>query len=237
MPDRSRIPKDIYPFVVYMQSTDNHQKAIDSRTGNPRYLNWKWTPADSAKWSAFRSKVDIVYKTYRHVTERNTNARTQLIDLRRRVMKYDKDKRLLAKIGITTIPVATLRDYTIFRIKRGTPLEKAPSKAEADLQQPLLSIKSVKHFEHFLRVRNPGHKGWGTGDKIACIEIWRAIVPAGAPAPSADAYQYAGDARYGIFKSLFQQKDFRKDAYYKARMKSSRGSYSSFCRPVFIPVI
>jgi hypothetical protein len=237
MPDRSRIPKDIKDFLPYLQRTDNYQKATDIATGNPRYLNWKWTAADSAKWTEVRNKVDKENKTYREIYQRNKHSATAILLLRKELMKYNRDKKLLSKISGTQLPPAVLADFEVFRIKQGTPLEQKRSYDEADLTPPIVSVRRLEHLTHYLRVRNPSHSGWGKGKKISVIQIWRAIVEADAREPKESDYHFIGYVKHGSFKAEFTQKDNRKDAWYKSRKVSTRGTWGRFSVALKVPVI
>jgi hypothetical protein len=237
MPDRSRIPRDIKRFAPYMQSTDKYQLTIDPSTMNPNYLRWKWTAAHSAAWSGFRQRADEYFAQYNTKAFRNDDVTKKLHLLRKEVAAYDKKHHLLNRISIYAGPSAPLTDFEIFRVKRGTPLERKQTHSHVDPPVPVVSVREIQHLTHRLRIANPAHSGRGRGDKIKYIQVWMAITEAGAKEPPASAYQYIGDADYGFYVSMLEQKHNRKDAWYKARMKTTRGKYGLFSRAVCAPII
>jgi hypothetical protein len=237
MPDRSRIPRDIKRFVPYMQSTDTYQLTIDAATMNPNYLRWKWTAANSNAWTGFRQRAVEYFALYNNKALRNDDVTKKLHLLRKEVAAYVRKHHLLNKLSTYASSSAPLTDFEIFRVKRGTPLESKQTHSKVEPPVPVVSVHEISHLTHRLRIANPAHSGRGRGDKIKYIQVWMAIVEAGAKEPPAAAYQFAGDAHYGYYVSMLEQKHNRKDAWYKARMKTTAGQYGKFSKAVCAPII
>jgi hypothetical protein len=238
MKEKPRIPREIKPFFTYMQNTDNRQLAIDPSTLAARHLGWGWTPAQSTDWTDFRDRSDALYAVWSVEGLRrkdDTNNYNLLID---EVVAYDKEHKLLNKIANSAMPPTVLADFETFNIKRDTPLEDSTPTVSSEIPgEPDFDIRDVQHLVHIIKVDNPESTGFGKGDGIRNIEVWRAIVPGGAVAPDANAYVYVGDASRGLFRSEFTGDQKRMDAYYKGRMVSTSGKRGAFCNPVSETVI
>jgi hypothetical protein len=238
MKEKPRIAREIAKFFTYMQNTDNRQLEIDPSTTNPRWQNWGWNAAQSSDWTDFRDRSDALYILWSVEEMRrkdDTNNFNLLID---EVVAYDKEHKLLNKIANSAMPPTVLADFEIFNVVRGTPLEDTTPTVSNEIPgQPDFDIRDVQHLVHIVEVHNPENTGFGKGEGIRNIEVWRAVVPAGAVAPDANAYVYVGDASRGLFRSEFTGDQKRMDAYYKGRMVTTSGKRGAFCTPVSETVI
>ncbi|MBI3500963.1 MAG: hypothetical protein HY063_04135 [Bacteroidetes bacterium] len=225
----SRIPRDIAHFVPYMDDTDDYQQANDPNTSQPRFQNWNWSGGNSNDWHNFRTKADQLFLQYNNKKFRNSDVTEKLHKLIEKVVAYDQQEHLLDKIAATKIPPADIADFEHFHIKRGTIVaDETPSRVADGMGTPTVTIKKTEHLSHTLGIANAAHKTKGKGKHIKDVQVWRALVAASAPEPDDDAYKYIGDAKRGSFKSEFEQKDVRKDAWYKARYKNTQGKFGNF---------
>jgi hypothetical protein len=229
---KTRILRDIPGFADYIVKTDNRQLDIDPVTTNPRFQNWGWTPAESTAWTGFRTATDPLWAIYDSDTLRNKDAKEQINLIIKQAVAYDKEHKLLDKIGITPVPPATLLDFEIFRVIRGTPLaDIVPTISDEDLGKPLVSIHKIDHLKHVLKITPEIDGSHGVVNRIKDMEVYRAIVAPDAPEPTPDKYEYMGDAKRRRFTSEFADGDFRKDVWYKARIEGTNGKKYTFSKP------
>jgi hypothetical protein len=125
-------------------------------------------------------------------------------------------------------------DWLIFNVKKGTALEdktKTPAE-DPGTKVPGLSISEVGHLYHVLTITNPDAPTSKAKPKgIKDIQVYRALVADGAPAPADSDYEYIGDASRGRFISEFDSADVKKIAWYKARYENTLGKTGNFCNP------
>ena len=79
--------------------------------------------------------------------------------------------------------------------------------------------------------------GLGKGKGIKDIQVYRALVAAGAPEPDADKYLYIGDSLRGYINSVFTDGQVRMDAWYKACLESTNRTKGPFCVAIKATVI
>jgi hypothetical protein len=236
--DNTRVPREIKEFYDYMQATDDRQIEIDPITTNPRFQNWNWTAAHSGAWTDFRDRSDALYDLWKVKALRRQDDTNNFNLLIEEVLAYDKLHKLLNKIADSTMPPTVLADFETFKVKRGTPLEDTtPTVSEEIPLEPNVDIRDVQHLVHIVEVRNPAHSGYGKGEGIGEMQVWRAVVTGGAPEPDANAYVYVGKAKRGLYRSEFSDTQKRMDAYYKARMESTAGKVGAFSNPVSETII
>ncbi|MBI3502379.1 MAG: hypothetical protein HY063_11350 [Bacteroidetes bacterium] len=255
----SRIPTTIDLFHKYIIDTDDLQLSIDPNTNNPVYQNWGWTAAESAAWTAFRTKDNALYKKYSVKKLRNSDITEKLNLNRKDCLKYDHDKdtghHLLDKIALS----GSVSDCETFKVKRGTVLQDATLTrvAEPGSKEAGIVVREIGHLFHKLAIVNiDKSKKKGREKGIKEIEIWRALVKPPAPPANQNAnqppqpmpvqnpnaepddsqYVHVGEAKRGLYLSTFESSDVGSTAWYKARMKNTRGEKGNFSKAVSAPV-
>ena len=240
MEQRTRIPRSIDAFVIFMNNTDDYQKAIDPKTGLARYLNWGWTDDESLEWTGFRENADTYYGQYSNKDQRNTDVTNNLYEVIDEVVAYDQEHHLLDKISITPLSPALLSDYETFHVKKGTPLASTSRTVKLPLPgigAPILTIKKTSHLLHQLHVTNPDKpKSVAKPKGIKEIQVYRATTALNATAPADSDYEYIGDIKRGSYISNFESTHVGMMAYYKVRYKSTTGVLGPFSIVIFVLV-
>ena len=115
MPDRSRIPRMISTFNVYIISTSSYLIAGSPITNGERL---ELSPADISTWIGFAEEWKPIYKLYSDKSySRTTVIKDQLLLIISRTVTFDAKYRLLDRIS--TSPQVTVTDMSVFNIKRG----------------------------------------------------------------------------------------------------------------------
>lgn len=117
MPNATRIPTSIPPFVSYMDSTDDYQLL------NNNYQRWTWTSAEATDWHNFRGVCDPLWNSYKVKKFRTLDVIEKLRQLIKDVHNYDKQHKLLDRIASS--PSSVTDDFDMFHLKRGTSLAKS----------------------------------------------------------------------------------------------------------------
>jgi hypothetical protein len=224
----SRIPRDPDEFAPFMDNTDNLQLAIVPPSITANYVNWGWTQAQSAQWTAYRKQSDALFLVYSNKKQSNTENKEQMKILIETVEKYDHDpilgNHLLDRIAI----LGSVSDCTTFKVKRGTPLVLKANEAgpQPGTLIPVLTERLNTEGEHKLAVRNsqkPKSRAIPKGMKFC--KVYRYI---GTAAPtSISQYQFIVNAKRGLAISSFA--DIGLDptvklwAWYIARYESTKG--------------
>jgi len=115
MPDRSRIPRLISTFNVYIISTSRYLVAGTPVTHGERL---KLSPADISTWIGFADEWIPLYRLYSDKSNSRTTAiKDQLLLIISRAVAFEAKNHLLDRIS--TSPLVTVTDMETFNIKRG----------------------------------------------------------------------------------------------------------------------
>ncbi|MBI3500890.1 MAG: hypothetical protein HY063_03765 [Bacteroidetes bacterium] len=88
--------------------------------------NWErfnWEETERAQWESFAKTADEWFKLYSNPAVRTTAVKNMLVDVQRDTVKYNQQQKLLDRIASNPNRTVT-SDFSLFRIKRGSPLEK-----------------------------------------------------------------------------------------------------------------
>jgi hypothetical protein len=201
----SRIPFQFERLVPYLQLTDNYQLADDpDNPGNPRFKKWKWEITDSAAWTDFRDRADVLFIDYDAENLVNKNTRDKVKTLIREVQEYDHDRdtghKLLDKVAM----YGNIDDCNTFRVKRGTVLEDETSTRTGDLGMlvPVISIRQNKAGEQELSVTNPDTPdSSGLPEGVSHALVFRCVTDSATPPALSGSYDIVGASKRGIFVS------------------------------------
>ncbi|MGD0709700.1 MAG: hypothetical protein ABR968_00820 [Bacteroidales bacterium] len=240
MSTKARIPREIAPFVPFMDETDDYQKAIDPVTTHFRYLNWGWTAAESAQYTTYRQQADALYDKWSDKKLRNTDITEQLHQTIDNTVKFDQVHHLLDRISCSPMPPAINTDFVVFKIKKGTPLADVSLTRAAfpAIKPPHVEVKKVIPGAIQLHVTNPDKpKSVARPKGIKEIEVWMAKVPLRSLAPADTVYIYVGEVKRGKYVGNFTDADIGMVAYFKVRYKNTHGEHSPFSPAISSTII
>lgn len=136
MPDRSRIPRLISTFNVYITSTTGYMTA-GSPVSNGERLGL--STGEIITWKGFEEEWRPLYQLYsdKHST-RTTAIKDSLLLIISRVVAFDAKVRMLDRIS--TSPEVTVSDMAVFNIKRGLLQKKTHTIAITPIREGVRAI-------------------------------------------------------------------------------------------------
>jgi hypothetical protein len=225
-----RIPTNWKDFNNFMNVTDDLQLKVLTPPSILRYTLWGWTDEESAQWTDFRKKSNLLAAMLADPDKTSPAAKKNMKILIAETRGYDNNKlaghRLLNRIA----DLGTPDDCLTFHIKRGTPLQEEPehqTKEPVDLA-PLLTVLSFGTGYAIIGVRNaktPKTKKLPEGMVFA--KVYCAI---GQEQPADfDLYKFVANAKHGKAEVDFTTMKLPDDkkvvvyAYFYGRYESKKG--------------
>ncbi len=165
MPDESRIPRNLNEYVQYMKrTTDFLGKPSPAPFTGKNWERFNWTETELSQWESFTKTAGELFLHYSSKAFRTVVIKNKIRKVQSDTVKYNQQQKLLDRIASN--PNRTvLTDFLLFRIRRGTSLEKTKRTVHtSSIDEPvLLALKPLggamlKIFCRTMKGTGRGHR-------------------------------------------------------------------------------